>query len=300
MKRTNQIGGQDVTRIRARHLRDALAILLAGLLILTGISSAYAGAFSGGRLEFATVQSSDGLPVAPVRFISPDTMDPTKPGVGTNRYAYSGNDPINKSDPNGHVWGLVSKAAKAVFKGGDLSSTFAGVAEDLATLASPTASAVDKASAAVSLASEVASPVSVRDAKAIKGGVYALRDRLTGKVMYCGHSCDLARRRQEHARDPEKGTLLFDPIERTDDLTERRGLEELFFDELNPPLNKQRPVSKRNKKRDEYLKAAQEFRAKKADDIAKTGNDVTGAGENAPGNGGGRGLLDAIGDLFGF
>jgi RHS repeat-associated protein len=36
------------------------------------------------------------------RFVSPDTWDPTKPGVGTNRYAYSDNDPINKSDPNGH------------------------------------------------------------------------------------------------------------------------------------------------------------------------------------------------------
>ena len=30
------------------------------------------------------------------------TWDPTLPGVGTNRYAYSGNDPVNKSDPNGH------------------------------------------------------------------------------------------------------------------------------------------------------------------------------------------------------
>jgi hypothetical protein len=27
------------------------------------------------------------------------------PGVGTNRYAYSANDPINKSDPNGHAVG---------------------------------------------------------------------------------------------------------------------------------------------------------------------------------------------------
>jgi hypothetical protein len=27
------------------------------------------------------------------------------PGVGTNRYAYSDNDPINKSDPNGHAAG---------------------------------------------------------------------------------------------------------------------------------------------------------------------------------------------------
>ncbi|MBB4236966.1 hypothetical protein [Rhizobium esperanzae] len=39
---------------------------------------------------------------ANARFISPGTWDPTKPGVGTNRYAYSENDPVNKSDPNGH------------------------------------------------------------------------------------------------------------------------------------------------------------------------------------------------------
>jgi RHS repeat-associated protein len=38
------------------------------------------------------------------RFISPDDWDPTLAGVGTNRYAYAGNDPVNKSDPNGHVW----------------------------------------------------------------------------------------------------------------------------------------------------------------------------------------------------
>jgi RHS repeat-associated protein len=37
------------------------------------------------------------------RFISPDDWDPTLDGVGTNRYAYAQNDPINKSDPNGHV-----------------------------------------------------------------------------------------------------------------------------------------------------------------------------------------------------
>ncbi|OWV82232.1 hypothetical protein ATY77_03070 [Rhizobium sp. R634] len=45
------------------------------------------------------------------RFISPDDWDPTKEGVGTNRYAYAGNDPINKSDPNGHAsngWGQLS------------------------------------------------------------------------------------------------------------------------------------------------------------------------------------------------
>ncbi|ACP26071.1 YD repeat containing protein [Sinorhizobium fredii NGR234] len=37
------------------------------------------------------------------RFISPDDWNPTLAGVGTNRYAYAANDPINKSDPNGHI-----------------------------------------------------------------------------------------------------------------------------------------------------------------------------------------------------
>jgi RHS repeat-associated protein len=36
------------------------------------------------------------------RFLSPATWDPTLPGVGTNRYAYSGNDPVNMMDPGGH------------------------------------------------------------------------------------------------------------------------------------------------------------------------------------------------------
>jgi len=38
------------------------------------------------------------------RFLSPDWWDVRDPGVGTNRYAYSANDPINKSDPNGHIY----------------------------------------------------------------------------------------------------------------------------------------------------------------------------------------------------
>ncbi len=37
------------------------------------------------------------------RFISPDDWDPTMVGVGTNRYAYAENDPVNLSDPNGHA-----------------------------------------------------------------------------------------------------------------------------------------------------------------------------------------------------
>ncbi len=40
---------------------------------------------------------------ASAMFIQPDWLDPTEPGVGTNRYAYSGNDPINGMDPGGNA-----------------------------------------------------------------------------------------------------------------------------------------------------------------------------------------------------
>lgn len=36
-------------------------------------------------------------------FIQPDWFDPTEPGVGTNRYSYSYNDPINNHDPGGNA-----------------------------------------------------------------------------------------------------------------------------------------------------------------------------------------------------
>jgi RHS repeat-associated protein len=37
-------------------------------------------------------------------FTSPDWLDPPEPGVGTNRYAYSANDPVNKLDPGGNEY----------------------------------------------------------------------------------------------------------------------------------------------------------------------------------------------------
>jgi uncharacterized protein RhaS with RHS repeats len=41
------------------------------------------------------------------RFITPDTWDPILSGVDINRYAYANNDPVNLSDPNGHVAGAI-------------------------------------------------------------------------------------------------------------------------------------------------------------------------------------------------
>jgi len=41
---------------------------------------------------------------ASAMWIQADWLDPTVPGVGTNRYAYSGNDPINNYDANGNLF----------------------------------------------------------------------------------------------------------------------------------------------------------------------------------------------------
>jgi GHH signature containing HNH/Endo VII superfamily nuclease toxin len=51
---------------------------------------------------------------ASARFLQPDTFDPWADGVGTNRYAYAGDDPINNKDPNGHS--MKSKAVRDAAK----------------------------------------------------------------------------------------------------------------------------------------------------------------------------------------
>jgi RHS repeat-associated protein len=47
------------------------------------------------------------------RFMTPDWFDPTSPGVGTNRYAYCFDDPVNCSDPSGHKTDPETAAAAA-------------------------------------------------------------------------------------------------------------------------------------------------------------------------------------------
>ncbi len=67
-------------------------------------------------------------PASFAMFISPDPLDPTTPGVGTNRYAYSGGDPINHADPSGHAW--VDRTWDGAFGEGSFDRTFGNGASE--------------------------------------------------------------------------------------------------------------------------------------------------------------------------
>lgn len=70
---------------------------------MMGLGTSVFGRFVSLLLAACLMVASFGA-AANARFISPDDWDPTMPGVGTNRYAYSQNDPVNRSDPNGHTY----------------------------------------------------------------------------------------------------------------------------------------------------------------------------------------------------
>ncbi|MEX3010524.1 RHS repeat-associated core domain-containing protein [Hoeflea sp. TYP-13] len=73
------------------------------MLALAFAFHALVGAYaSASGLAINGFKQARALDVQMVRFISPDDWDPNIPGVGPNRYSYSQNDPINKSDPSGH------------------------------------------------------------------------------------------------------------------------------------------------------------------------------------------------------
>jgi len=74
------------------------------------------------------------------RFISPDDWDPTIPGVGTNRYAYAQNDPVNRSDANGHIIPALIAAYVVVEFALSAYDTY----DAISTIADPEASATDK------------------------------------------------------------------------------------------------------------------------------------------------------------
>jgi RHS repeat-associated protein len=92
-----------------------------------------------------------------------------------------------------------------------------------------------------------------------RGGTYVLRDPITGQVMRTGRTGDLGRRAAEHARNPRLKDFTFEPMHRTDNYAEQRGLEQLLHEIYQPPLNKINPINPRNSRLNEYIEAAKQF-----------------------------------------
>lgn len=94
-----------------------------------------------------------------------------------------------------------------------------------------------------------------------KGGTYTLDDD-EGNVQRSGRSKDLKKREGDHARNPlfRLLGLIFNPRDRTDDYAEQRGLEQQLHDEHNPPLNKIKPISDKNKNKKNYEDAAENYK----------------------------------------
>lgn len=91
-----------------------------------------------------------------------------------------------------------------------------------------------------------------------QGGTYVLRDE-DGNVVRSGRSNDLDRRQREHFRDPALSDYTFEPVHRTGDYREQRGLEHKLHETYNPPLNKIRPISPSNPRMPEYLDSADAY-----------------------------------------
>ncbi|XWN29790.1 MAG: RHS repeat-associated core domain-containing protein [Devosia sp.] len=80
------------------------------------------------------------------RFVQPDTLDPTERGVGINRYAYAGNDPVNFADPSGRLFNdtSFSRTWDSVFGEGSWDQTAIGRSD---TIAAATVASVDSVGA---------------------------------------------------------------------------------------------------------------------------------------------------------
>jgi RHS repeat-associated protein len=66
-------------------------------------------------------------------FLQPDWFEVTKAGVGTNRFSYSANDPVNKLDPDGNAWWNKEARKAAVDKAKDVAKAAATRATSMAS-----------------------------------------------------------------------------------------------------------------------------------------------------------------------
>ncbi len=213
-----------------------------------------------------------------------------------DRYAYVRNNPVNYNDPTGH-W--IDAVVDGIFIGADiydikqngwnwenglaLAADVVGAAIPIATglglgvhAAFKAARAADKAVDAVKLINKVdgaaetvgklqdltqvaAKVDDVSRSQDAIGGVYRLVDQESGVTMRTGRTNNLIRREAEHARNPDLSDFKFEPVWKTDNYAEQRGLEQILHVNYAPPLNKINPISPQNPKLTFFKDAAEKY-----------------------------------------
>jgi len=199
-----------------------------------------------------------------------------------NLYGYARNNPHKYVDPSGNaietLWDIASigiglySFVDNVSKGnyGDAALDAGGVVLDVGAAVVPLvpggAGAAIKAARLANKVDDAADGVkAVRNAdkakdaataaeSGAKGGTYKLKDPESGEVRRTGQSKDLDRRKGEHARGEETKGLDFEVDRRSGSKAARRGREQRIYDQHpEADLNKRRPISPNNPRRDHYL-----------------------------------------------
>uniref|UniRef100_UPI001C48A5B7 RHS repeat domain-containing protein n=1 Tax=Alteromonas lipotrueae TaxID=2803814 RepID=UPI001C48A5B7 len=215
--------------------------------------------------------------------------DPLGYQDGMNRYAYVGHNPVSYVDPMGTIaigggfstnagavetssfWGDFGQGALD-FAGGALDEVTFGLTSDLtSSLGADKTSTAYSAGGIVTMLNPaglvkagVKNGLEAGISYVTKGGTYKLRDA-DGAVKRTGKSIDLNRRRGEHARNKDTKDLDFEVDRRSDCCKAQRGREQIIYDKhpeaqaANGGLNKRRPVSPTNPKRDIYRKAGEKL-----------------------------------------
>jgi RHS repeat-associated protein len=158
---------------------------------------------------------------------------------GLNTYSYALNNPASTTDEGGNCPICIA--------------VWVWLAENGATAATALAVTTE---VALNVPNPVSAPVSAVEQSVATGGVYLLRSPVTRQVMRIGRTCDIVRREGEHARNPLLKDLIFEAAYRTDSYAEQRGLEQMLYNQYNPPLNLINPISPSNPNLNNYMDAA--------------------------------------------
>jgi RHS repeat-associated protein len=235
--------------------------------------------FSGGPVD--AFSSSDPLPPGPLPY-----ADITNP-QSMNKYAYTYNNPMIYTDPDGHsVW---TKLAKVVLKGGDVASVVASAKEDVKKVFDSNASILDRVEAAGRAGSEFL-PFSASDAEEVgtlagetlaaadeSGGFVALAQKTyqtytktnpeTGEV-YSGKTSgtgtpqeNVTKRDRSHHRTKDGfGPAKLDKSSKSADaISGREQLLHEHYKKKGKSGNQRNPVGRNNPNYKKYVKKALEL-----------------------------------------